>query len=230
MVRDFDAQLIDSRGKALSGTYRSVLFALAVSASLFSGCAGEGSDGVLPTSRTAVDDTESHPFGAGVAPDKVPLSVQSSSAQRDILDDGVVTYAEYESSVLAHLACLEQRGIRTAGPTSAHARTMLTWSLIPPSSMSDDDFLTLESECLGMYLSEVEPLYLEGARPDAATRVEYAEKLRKCLTRAGADLEEGLTEIEIVPRVLQGGDQELPESASFPCFREYAFHVVVPDG
>jgi len=151
-----------------------------------------------------------------------------SAHQTGVLADGEVSFAEYEASVLAHLACLEDAGVRTSGPNPSNAGLMLTWSMTPPPGMSDDEFLDIEARCLSESLDVVEEVYAESIRPDERMLQEYAENLRVCLNDAGADLEEGLTEQEIIPRMLEltdRGESGVTSVEMFACFDLYALSV-----
>ncbi len=151
-------------------------------------------------------------------------SRELSDYQAAVLADGEVTFEEYEASVLATIACLQDAGIRTTGPKPAHAGRMLSWTLSPPEGMADEEFFAAESACLTEYLSVVETAWLEAARPDEQTMVEYAAKLTECLNDAGAELEAGLTEIEILKVVLGGNSPwDIPRSRLEPCLTAYAF-------
>lgn len=173
--------------------------------------------------ESAVEDVA----GVRTAPTTSMVS-DASDPQASILRDGRVTFTEYEASVLAHLACLQRSGVRTTGPSPAQAGRTLTWTMTPPTGMSDEEFLSIEGECLGEYLDEVEEAFMESVQPDEQTLRQYAKDLSDCLVDAGAELEEGLTEQEIIPmmnELMTAGDSEVTTGEVFACFDLYALSV-----
>lgn len=112
--------------------------------------------------------------------------------QRTILEDGVVTYGEFESSVYATTQCLEASGFTIRDLSIRSAGWSLSYSS-PYDDVGEED--AAYKKCSEEYMSHVEPAYLstiENPGDDPATTVMIV-----CLNDIGVAMEADATWSEI---------------------------------
>ena len=106
--------------------------------------------------------------------------------QREILSDGVVTYAEYERSVLASIACMREAGLEVVGPQPAQNGQLLMYSYGGTPDL--EGLKAAESEADRCYRDHEEyviHLYLAGIRPTWTELEERTTGYARCLVEAG---------------------------------------------
>lgn len=116
----------------------------------------------------------------------VPIGVPD--AQRTILEDGVVTYGEFESSIYATTRCLEAGGFTIKELSIQVSGWSLSYAS-PYEDAGDED--AAYKECHDEYMSHVEPTYfstIESSDDDPVTTAMIA-----CLNDIGIPLDADAT-------------------------------------
>jgi len=118
-----------------------------------------------------------------------PLPEGLSAFQREMLEDGEVTFDEYERAVLAAMQCLRDAGIRTAGPDLVDGRFYTFDFAEGDDPARTDDVL---AGCEEEYLSEVEWAWSEASRTpqDDERHEQFYGGVADCLRRNGVDIED----------------------------------------
>jgi len=142
------------------------------------------------------------------------LPAQLTDFQAQILDDGVVTDAEYEEAVIALLTCVEDAGFYAYGPLWGGTPYRLQYYFGRSNTDSEKEqerAMTVTEGCIAQYTSQVEALWLEQQAPTPDEAHERLEAYKDCLEQAGmvgieavSDLGE-LAELEHEFK-MQGGD------------------------
>ncbi|MCL2454028.1 MAG: hypothetical protein FWD18_01810 [Micrococcales bacterium] len=111
--------------------------------------------------------------------------------QRNILEDGVVTYAEYESAVIAQRSCLEEAGyspgeIEDIGGGQIGFIVEVDYSHEPDPAAADALFLATDRHCNEEYLFYVGTAWAESqVITDPAERERLRAQFASCLKDAG---------------------------------------------
>lgn len=178
---------------------------------------GDGTS--LPvTSTTATDLARSSTTAAGVSstaptPSTSTTPEEIPEFQRALLEDGV-TFDEYESAVLAAVACLEANGIEVYGPYRndqlPRGRKIyapgydpsLTYSFgwtLPDTASSDlqDAADAVYDDCVAEYLDHVEAAWSDVTAPTEEELDRAYEDLVACLRDQGFEIDDPWTRQQI---------------------------------
>ncbi len=125
-----------------------------------------------------------------------------SDYQRKLLDDGVLTFAEYEASVLAYVGCVEEHGAVVehvagdevmAGPDlNARGQYLFQTTLPhqPGKRATLGELRAIESQCGTEFFDVVVQLWAEHVAPSETELVAARDALGECLREAGVDIPE----------------------------------------
>jgi hypothetical protein len=125
-----------------------------------------------------------------------------SAYQRAFLEDGVLTFAEYEAATLAYLQCLEDKGVIVQyddgkelkdGPAlSPRGQYLFTTTLPhrPEKRATLSEFRAIESACGTEFADVVFQLWAEHVAPTQQELAAARDALGACLRGAGLDVPE----------------------------------------
>lgn len=117
-----------------------------------------------------------------------------SKFQRNILKDGKVTYAEYESAIVAQRTCLQEAGyspgeIHDIGFGQIGFSVDVDYSNEPDPAAADAAFLKVDNHCRTEYSIYVATAWSEGlVVSDPSERERLTEQFASCLKDAGLDV------------------------------------------
>ncbi len=157
--------------------------AIAVFLLLLGACGGKGgvAQGPLPT-QLPLDQR------MGFAP---------SEFQREILADGVVTFAEYEGAVLAGARCVADRGVSVEPPfwdENAYRFVYYTKVELPPEATPAEEQAAVDlmnsvsDDCWREYQAFVEQAWDNQSIPEADERARLVDQLVSCIRSAGVEV------------------------------------------
>ena len=157
-------------------------------------------------------DSAAPPAQDGARPDAPPVEERvrnhphydsASEEQLAILDDGEVTFEEYESAVARSLACMEDAGIAVQGPRKVEDRgfTELNYSHSASSpGRTDEETLAVSDACLHEHSMIVELIY-QTSPTAVESQDELFEQTREstitCVNEHGGDLDSDATRDEV---------------------------------
>ncbi len=160
-------------------------------------CGGGGSDGQETDNlkRLGIDLERSPVPGATPGPEELidfsdPANL--TDFQRAIIEDGVVTFAEYESAMYAVMACVEAHGIEIVGGLTADP----SGKQLGFATRLGMDFEEAREngrktqQCHNQYAGVVTMLWAFQNQPTEQQRQEARAALDACLREAGAPLPE----------------------------------------
>jgi hypothetical protein len=117
--------------------------------------------------------------------------------QREILEDGVVTTAEYERAVHAEIQCINDHGIKTNGPVWVRHDSALMF-LVVSNFIGDPATDEVTEECSRLFSDAVEVVYVEEHTPTDFELREEVAAYRECLIEMGLpDVDESTTGREL---------------------------------
>ncbi len=114
--------------------------------------------------------------------------------QEAILHDGAVTSAEFESAVLATIACLEERGVVIVEFEIRGGGWSLAYESGPEDSTAADQ---IYEDCYEERLVFVEEGYLAGFDPPPEAIEAGRRAMVECLQEAGVDISDDATSTDI---------------------------------
>jgi hypothetical protein len=135
-----------------------------------------------------------------------------SDFQRDILEDGEVTSAEYERAYSATVGCMRDAGLEVIGPYAIMADRYLTYS-VRDAPGSDDAMIACEEQ----YLEFVGAVWSEQQTPSGAEAIRVLNAYIECLSSIGIEVprEATLQEVEDAAGEATGSD-------AYPCIEQYS--------
>ncbi len=155
------------------------------------------------------------------------------SGQTGVLEDSVVSEAEYRLSVEAEAACVEAEGWETSEIRLQSDGVILGFSVRlpdtsgPPREDLMDEASAVQDRCYDEHLDDVERAYFRSKIPTGAERDAMFDKLLKCLGDAGlAGLSRSNSEEEIVGAIAK----QYPDSMEGGLVCVGAFPLVFPEG
>lgn len=128
----------------------------------------------------------------GTLPDYVRAELDAglSDFQRAILEDGVVTPAEYEQAVLATLSCLDAEGIPHSEPVlqqSGPSAPRWDYTVGPWPIEEDERFSAIYRRCLDEYQRAVASAWSHQEGPTESEMQALRQKAVECFRRYGLD-------------------------------------------
>jgi len=136
------------------------------------------------------------------APSDTTEKIQTSDYQAKILEDSVVTEAEYEQAMIADLTCIEQAGFAVRGPQwGGSPRHLLRTIRVAEADQQAFDAAAIW--CDSEYLDDVESQWQEQQRPSPE---EYSSRMHEyiaCLSDLGVQALEGVTDPVTVSKLEQ---------------------------
>ncbi len=153
------------------------------------------------------------------------LAASTSQFQKEILTDGVVTPAEYESALLAHRQCVTEAGA-DAGQLYEIGNNELTfdYEVVADSDEAVNEINTLADECMNLYRRDVGAVWAQQQLLTPQEREDLRPKVIRCLQAAGFDVAADADFDEIIAAIYQDGGIE----ASQECFQKYPGFFAVP--
>jgi hypothetical protein len=128
----------------------------------------------------------------------------TSPFQQAILEDGFLTFGEYEAAILATLQCLERRGLEPTSGFDAHGEPLSVPYWQEPYNtyffmirVPSDGDPSQRQECLGEYSGDVSRLWSILHPPDPGVLKAIWAHLAECMVSGGVDVADGVTHDEI---------------------------------
>ncbi len=140
--------------------------------------------GTTPTSSRA-------PFSEALREELLVALAEAPPSQRAILADGEVTFDEYESAVLATLACLRDAGIEVGELRRSPDGTYLEYTY---GGVPDEGVASLEelfNDCRDANSIYVEDYYALEHAPTASEVAERVEQASRCMREGGMTVPQG---------------------------------------
>ncbi|UZN03888.1 hypothetical protein [Cellulomonas sp. S1-8] len=145
--------------------------------------------------------------GAADEPALAARAAGADASQVEILQDGTVTYDEYESAMNRSFECMRERGfeVRVKGTVPSNGVTLLDYEVEGTSSGTDlesESARALIEECRTTWSTEVDRFW-QVSSPDA---IAYAERrdaaikpiMRACLEKHDVDLPDDATMLDMI--------------------------------
>lgn len=147
----------------------------------------------------------------------------TSDFQRERLQDGKLTYEEYESAVLATVKCLRDRGVVISVEPRRVAGNRIEFAYAS-NDATDDAASSAYDACYRDYQTLVDIVWFQQNQPSEETVQRARQALAACLREAGADLPEHPTAADFRQLAL-AGNQSLPG-----CQQKTSSEFDLPDG
>lgn len=140
------------------------------------------------------------------------LAAGASAPQRRILEDGKLTYEEYESSVLATVACLEAGGMAIVVPPEldVDGKTLKFSYSGGPSDTDGSAAQGVYRKCYNEYQSRVDQGWAYLQQPPESVLREARASLLRCLRDRGVAVPETLEPSDIEGLPVLAGEHYLP--------------------
>ncbi|VAW09331.1 hypothetical protein MNBD_ACTINO02-3189, partial [hydrothermal vent metagenome] len=149
--------------------------------------------------------------------DDVPVS------QAAALEDGVITFEEYEAAYERTVACMRDSGLVVKGPKPENAGRFLTYSFQAGVGGAEAD-----EPCRREHLDLVNGLWLAQAVPSEAEAEVMAREYAACLRSAGVDVEDNLSLQELDFVVLDASPGPFGEAVG-KCAELYSLGIFTSD-
>ena len=107
------------------------------------------------------------------------LLPQASEFQRELLSDGSLTLAEYESAKLAQIGCLRENGLEVVGDTELNGLMMIRFTVAAtgPESVAT----SIISDCKREFANVVEMVWAEVSAPLIQEKIHESRRMmREC--------------------------------------------------
>ena len=150
--------------------------------------------------------------------DDVPVS------QAAALEDGVITFEEYEAAYERTVACMRDSGLVVNGPIPVNGGRFLGYAY--EGGVDDGE---ADEPCLREHLDLVEGLWGAQAMPSVAEAEVIAQEYTACLRAAGVVIEGELSleEVDLVALEAAPGPNG---DAVGRCSEQYSFGIFISDG
>lgn len=155
----------------------------------------------------------------------------TSDFQKPMLEDGVVTFAEYERATLAEIDCIKKAlpSVRVDGPNptqSDHPTLEYTLEVVGDIPAEQEaDFEKSQAECHATYLSDVGAVWATQDIPSEEERKTLLASLRDCLVDAGVDLP-AKAELDDIADALDAAGEPSDQVAG--CMEKFGSVLVAP--
>ncbi len=184
---------------------------------LLIGCGGR--DAGRPSEDSTVQAVQQEPSNDQVPPNgafkfnaaRLDAVQNLSDYQHGLLDDGVLTFPEYEGAVLAYVGCVEEHGAIVEhidggelfpGPgLTARGQYLFSTKLphLPGKRATVNDLRAIEMECGAEFFDVVAQLWAEHVAPTEKELATARNALGICLREAGIDVPENPTSSDFEP-------------------------------
>lgn len=125
-------------------------------------------------------------------------SANASTSQKEILSDGVITFAEYESAIFAAVQCYNDAGVRISEyPTKQGGAPVLgpklthrgEYQYIPqfPAGTGQQSATDITNRCERDIVGVIRPLWLDHVSPTQQEVQAARDEMASCLRAAGLD-------------------------------------------
>lgn len=124
-------------------------------------------------------------FGAVLA--VAAIAAGPSDFQRNILEDGYVSFEEYREAVSATVSCIRGYGLPTSEPEQSENGILLVFDILSPEGMSAEQSKLIDeaySACADRYLDDVAWAYIQLNLPSGEQRREMVQAFAKCVSSA----------------------------------------------
>ncbi len=157
--------------------------------------------------------------------DRFVLSEQVSEYQQEILEDGTVTFEEYERAFFDYLRCMTDRGMVISRAPELAPGGWLYEVQITVGSTDEEiaSFYAAFNECVNEYTSHVQPRWSELNEPSQAVRQQAREYLYECMREAGVVLPDPIPD-----RYQPGSDPDVPRETYGLCAGNAADEFGIP--
>jgi hypothetical protein len=137
-----------------------------------------------------------------------------SGLQSDILSDGIVTEAEYHSSVMAVRACLEDAGIRVGPIKTSHRQLIFDFGGAPTLEEANEQ-ATIYKQCFSTYSEEVTVVWLDQHAGELAAEARQIRNgIAACLRNRGHAVPGDAAAGDLAALRGTGADRDLKECSA----------------
>ena len=152
-------------------------------------------------------------------------ALRSSTAfQREVLSDGKLDYAEYESAVLATMSCLRNAGVEIVdGPTRAPGERLNFVFKGGPTREDADRVNDVYQRCYREYQDIVDIVWAQQHQPTEVELNEARQALARCLREAGVAVPDPAAS-EDLGAIARGGNPHFG-----PCSARISEQYDIPD-
>lgn len=147
-------------------------------------------------------------------------AAELSEYQRDLLKDGILTFAEYERAVFDMAGCVIAAGGRVSGAKNGavkdgtepylNKRHQYEYS-IGGDTRSKDQLVGAFDRCRATYSSYIEPIWRELTAPTETEFQEARRAIGKCLQASGTAVPENPSSAELFGIATGGGSSAISE-------------------
>jgi len=137
--------------------------------------------------------------------------------QSRILEDGVVTHAEYEQAVIAYLTCVEDAGLPAQGPVWDERNSTFYFTIMVHTGSKIDHAEFDMDQCLQLHLEEVSKKWYEQNIPTTEERFEMFNDYKACLLSEGIEEVRNMNDSIRIMETLEnlGGDEYMMLCSDF---------------
>jgi hypothetical protein len=165
---------------------RKLIGLIGVVAIFFAGaCSGGDSDG--PASSATLSPVGVSALQIGISHDRVQQVLDDPGTSEDIkavLSDDVLTFPEYEASILAAVACIKDAGGGVAnGDPRLNSRGL--YSFVPSWPIEHPELQAIILQCIGEHVGVLDLFWKELVSPSAKDIADAMEMMAGCMQRAG---------------------------------------------
>lgn len=155
------------------------------------------------------------------------LASETSDFQSEILEDQVVTAAEYEKALLAHRQCVSDAGAKVSEiyETVNHQLTF-DWEVEAATDEELERILAEADLCLPEYFDDVGLVWSEQNVLSPEEKQAIQPKVIECLQQAGLTVPDTATFLEIVEAVSEAQEDD-PDSLVRECVTRYPEYFMV---
>ena len=158
-------------------------------------CGGAHGEEARPASETAASADDEVKLSSSV---KAFVESVASEYTRPLVDDGVVTFAEYEKSLFAMLQCLGEAGVYPDQPPVLDASRHYSYGLVIPSNDKDQADKAIAS-CRSYYFEAVQRAWGTYKPPGFDELLAQArDTVGSCASNAGIEVERPVSHAEMV--------------------------------
>lgn len=111
---------------------------------------------------------------------------QAGEGERTFLEDGIVTFDEYEQAFFNMVACAEQSGVTIYG-VRLTSRNQYHFQSTWPAEQAQEGHDAIEA-CKRTYFSEVDRMWSRSVVPTEAERQKEIDELAACMREVGVSL------------------------------------------
>lgn len=171
---------------------------MAASAALLAVAAGLAACEGASTTGTATSKRPTIPTSAASI-----VASQAGEGERRFLEDGVVTFEEYELAFFNMIACVQGKGVNVSDVTLSPRRRYEFQASAPVGQI--EDFPGVMNSCRSQYFNEVDRLWSRHTAPTQSEVDEVVREVLACMRAEGADIPETASREDVFNFFTAGG-------------------------